>query len=132
MLTFPCFMQSVFMAPQVRKVFGTNITEVLFLFVGCPCVTLQTRTISVTILTILTFEILDTKMDRSRVYNDTVICSGRELTILTVENSTFMYRLNMSLKSTPMYSLIITLITKILDSFMFRLNMSLKMTQLCK
>ena len=47
---------------------------------------------------------------------------------------TFMLRLNMSPKITPVCSLIITMITMItmiLDTFMLRLNMSLKTTPVC-
>ena len=59
----------------------------------------------------------------------TLLCS-LIITLITRKLDSFMYRLNMSLKITLCCSLIITLITRIPDTIMFRLNMSLKITLL--
>ena len=64
--------------------------------------------------------------------NTTPVCSLIiTLALITMKQDTFMYRLNMCLKTTLACSLIITLITMIQDTFMFRLNMFLKKTLVC-
>ena len=50
------------------------------------------------------------------------------ITIIARILDTFLFRLNMFLKMTPILSLIIAIITGILDTFLFGLNVFLKMT----